>query len=47
MAALRAGFVVDGIDECSPDEHFAELFPRAGKYVGWPMLVVLQVRVPR
>jgi ubiquinone/menaquinone biosynthesis C-methylase UbiE len=46
MAVLRAGFVVDGIDECSPDEPFAELFPRAGKYVGWPMLVVLQMRVP-
>jgi hypothetical protein len=29
------------IEEFSPDAAFAEKYPRAEKYVGWPMLVVL------
>lgn len=45
MAPLRAGFVLDAIDEYSPDEPFVVQFPRAQKYLGWPMLVVLQLRV--
>ena len=41
MAALRAGFRIDHIGEHAPDAAFAARYPRAEKYVGWPMLVVL------
>ncbi len=44
MAALRAGFHMDGIGEYAPDARFASQYPRAEKYVGWPMLLVLQMR---
>jgi ubiquinone/menaquinone biosynthesis C-methylase UbiE len=44
MAVLAAGFSVDGIGEYAPDAPFAARFPRAEKYVGWPMLVVIQLR---
>lgn len=43
-AARAAGFVVEKIGEFAPDAAFAERFPRAQKYVDWPMLVVLQLR---
>jgi ubiquinone/menaquinone biosynthesis C-methylase UbiE len=46
MAALRAGFHVDAIQEHSPDRQFAQQLPRAEKYIGWPMLVILELRVP-
>ena len=41
MAALDAGFSLRRIGEYAPDAGFAERFPRAGRYVDWPMLVVL------
>jgi malonyl-CoA O-methyltransferase len=41
MAAVRAGFRVDQIGEHAPDAVFAARYPRAEKYIGWPMLVVL------
>jgi len=44
MAALGAGFSFDAIGEYAPDAAFAARFPRAEKYVGWPMLVVLSLR---
>lgn len=44
MAAVRAGFTLDAIEERAPDEAFAARYPRADKYVGWPMLVVLRLR---
>ncbi len=43
MAAVRAGFGLADIAEFAPDEALAERFPRAARYVGWPMLVVLQL----
>jgi malonyl-CoA O-methyltransferase len=43
MAAVRAGFAISEIAELAPDTAFASSFPRAEKYVGWPMLVVLQL----
>jgi malonyl-CoA O-methyltransferase len=43
MAAVRAGFQLKDINEVSPDSAFAVRFPRAEKYVGWPMLVVLEL----
>lgn len=45
MAALDAGFQLKQLIERSPAEDFATRFPRAGKYVGWPMLVVLELSV--
>jgi ubiquinone/menaquinone biosynthesis C-methylase UbiE len=44
MAAVRAGLSMEGIGEYAPDAAFAARFPRAQKYVDWPMLVVLQLR---
>ena len=41
MAAVRAGFRIDHIGEHAPDAAFADRYPRAEKYVGYPMLVVL------
>lgn len=46
MAALGAGLEFDAITERAPDAAFAARLPRAEKYVGWPMLVVLQLRRP-
>ena len=43
MAALRAGFNLRSVSEHAPDEKLAASFPRAAKYIGWPMLVVLQL----
>jgi len=44
MAAVRAGFALESIGEHAPDALFAARYPRAEKYVGWPMLVVLQMQ---
>jgi malonyl-CoA O-methyltransferase len=44
MAAVGAGFTVVGIDERAPDAAFAARYPRAEKYVGWPMLLVLRLQ---
>jgi ubiquinone/menaquinone biosynthesis C-methylase UbiE len=46
MAAVRAGFVLEAVEERAPDAGFAKRHPRAEKYVGWPMLVVLRLRAP-
>jgi ubiquinone/menaquinone biosynthesis C-methylase UbiE len=43
MATVRAGFRIDQIGEHAPDAAFAARYPRAEKYVGWPMLVVLML----
>jgi malonyl-CoA O-methyltransferase len=43
MAATRAGFALAQIEEVAPDSAFAARFPRAEKYIDWPMLVVLQL----
>lgn len=45
MSALGAGFTPEAIGEHAPDASFAARYPRAEKYVGWPMLVVLTLRV--
>jgi malonyl-CoA O-methyltransferase len=44
MAAVRAGLTLEGIVEQAPDAAFAARCPRAAKYVGWPMLLVLRLR---
>jgi ubiquinone/menaquinone biosynthesis C-methylase UbiE len=43
MSAVRGGFEVLDIGEFAPDAGLAAEFPRAEKYVGWPMLVVLSL----
>jgi len=43
MSAIRAGLALLAVDEAAPDAEFAGRFPRAAKYVGWPMLVVLSL----
>ena len=45
MAAVGACFRLEGVDEYAPDAEFAARFPRAEKYIGWPMLVLLRLRV--
>ena len=45
MAAVRAGFRLEHVGEHAPDEAFAGRFPRAAKYVGWPMLVTMRLGV--
>lgn len=47
MAAVGAGFAIEGIGEHAPDAAFAAEYPRAEKYIGWPMLAVLKLRAPR
>ena len=47
MAALRAGLQLIGVSEYAPDATFAAQHPRAEKYVGWPMLVVMQLQRAR
>jgi len=42
-AAVGAGFRITRADEYAPDRVFAGRFPRAEKYIDWPMLVVLQL----
>jgi len=44
MAAVNAGFALEGLDERAPDAEYAARSPRAAKYVGWPMLIVLRLR---
>jgi ubiquinone/menaquinone biosynthesis C-methylase UbiE len=43
MAAVRAGFQLADVIELAPDDAFASHCPRAAKYIGWPMLVVLSL----
>jgi malonyl-CoA O-methyltransferase len=44
-AAVNAGFRLNGLDETAPDSEFAARYPRAEKYVDWPMLAVLRLSV--
>lgn len=41
MAAVRARFSIERIEEASPSAEFAAQYPRAAKYIDWPMLVVM------
>ncbi len=43
MAAVGAGFRLGHIGEHAPDAELAARFPRAERYVGWPMLVMLRL----
>jgi malonyl-CoA O-methyltransferase len=41
MAAMRSKLRLTRIEEVGPDAEFARRYPRAEKYIGWPMLVVM------
>jgi malonyl-CoA O-methyltransferase len=43
-ASTRAGFHIDHIDEHRGDPELAGRFPRAERYIGWPMLLVMRLR---
>jgi malonyl-CoA O-methyltransferase len=45
MTTLQAGFSLEEVEEYAPDPTLAARFARAEKYIGWPMLVILQLRV--
>jgi malonyl-CoA O-methyltransferase len=42
MAALRTGLKLDHISEHSVDAALAERSPRARKYLGWPLLLLMR-----
>jgi malonyl-CoA O-methyltransferase len=44
MSAVRASFLLTDVEEAAPDDQFAARFSRAEKYIGWPMLVILQLK---
>ena len=41
LAALQAGLVLENLQEHAPDAALAVAFPRAAKYVDWPLLLLL------
>ena len=43
-AALRAGLELDHISEHFVDDDLVARSPRAGKYLGWPMLLAMRFR---
>jgi malonyl-CoA O-methyltransferase len=47
MAAVRAGLVLEDVVERAHDEETVKRCPRATKYIGWPMLAVLDLSAPR
>lgn len=46
LAAGKSKLQLVDAREVAPDDVLAEQFPRAAKYVGWPMLVVLKLEAP-
>lgn len=42
-SALRAGFALDHLSEHAADEALAARAPRAMKYLGWPMLLLMRL----
>lgn len=44
MAAVRAGLRIDHLSEHAVDETLAARSPRAGKYLHWPMLLMMGLR---
>lgn len=45
MGALRGGLVLDHVSEHCVDDALAAGSPRAGKYLGWPMLLLMRFGV--
>lgn len=44
MGAIRAGLHIDHLSEHAVDEALARRSPRAAKYLGWPMLLMMRMR---
>lgn len=44
MNALRAGLVIDRISEHAVGEEMASRSPRAARYLGWPMLLMMRLK---
>jgi malonyl-CoA O-methyltransferase len=44
MAALHAGLTIDHFSEHSVDPDLAQRVPRAEKYLGWPILLMMRLR---
>ncbi len=44
MAALRVSLTLDNISEHAVDDTLASRSERAGKYLGWPMLLMMRLR---
>ena len=47
MGAVSASLELVHFSEHSGDTQLAAVFPRSKKYVGWPMLVLLQFHTQR
>jgi malonyl-CoA O-methyltransferase len=47
MVALRAGLIIDHLGEHPVDEALAARSPRARKYLGWPLLLMMGLRPGR
>ncbi len=45
MGALRAGLSINHLSEHAVDGDLAARSPRASKYLGWPMLLLMRLRV--
>jgi ubiquinone/menaquinone biosynthesis C-methylase UbiE len=43
MAAIRAGLKLEHVSEHAADAALAERSPRAARYVGWPMLLLMKL----
>ena len=46
MAAVRADLILEHVAEYAADAALAAQSPRAGKYLGWPMLLLLKLVPP-
>jgi malonyl-CoA O-methyltransferase len=44
MAATRAGLIFDDLTEHAVTEALAARSPRAGKYLGWPLLLMMRLK---
>ena len=44
LAAIRARLEIVELTERAADDEFAASYPRAARYVNWPMLLVLVLR---
>jgi malonyl-CoA O-methyltransferase len=47
MGAVRTGLTFDHLSEHAVDDDLAARSPRAGKYLGWPLLLVMRLRPPK
>ena len=46
-AAVHAGLVLEAIEEYSVDSRLAQQSPRADRYLGWPLLLLIRLLQPK